>query len=392
MRVLYVHSGNIYGGVETLLATLARHRNLSPAMDPHFALCFDGRLSEELTAAGVPVHQLCKVRIRQPLTIWRARRELNDLLSREDFDLVLCHSTWSQSLFGPVIRDSGAPMVFWLHNPTDGRSWLDRWGSRTTPDLVLCNSEFTAATAANLFPDARREVLYPPVASSRKRYSKVDRTATRAELQAPDDAVVIIQASRMESWKGHVAHLEALSAIKDLPHWICWQMGGAQRPVEMEYLESLKRKTVQLGIGDRVRFLGQRSDVDKLLHASDIYCQPNTGAEPFGISFIEALSAGLPVVTAAIGGACEIVDETCGALVPPNDASALAGALTRLIENRALRLELGATGPARARELCDLEVQMQRLQKILSSVCGTRDQCKSESPIAPNRHASLTIA
>lgn len=382
MRVLYVHSGNLYGGVETLLTTLARNRDLCPAMEPHYALCFDGRLSEELIAAGAPIHFLRRTRISQPFTVVRARRALSDLMRREDFDLAVCHSTWSQALFGPVIRSAGVPLVFWLHNPTDGRHWLDRWGSRTAPDLVLCNSEFTAATAANLFPRARKEVLYPPVASSKGKNSKADRAATRAELQTSEEAVVIIQASRMEAWKGHSLHLEALSTMKSLPNWICWQVGGAQRPVEIEYVERLKRKAIQLGIADRVHFLGQRADVEKLLAAADIYCQPNTGAEPFGISFIEALQARLPVVTTAIGGAREIVDQTCGVLIPQNDSFALAKALTVLIEHHTLRLHLGAAGPRRARDLCDPEVQMQRLQKIFSGVCGIQDQSPLKTHIA----------
>ena len=69
MRVLYVHSGNLYGGVETLQVTLARHRDLCPAMEPSYALCFKGRLSEELIATGVPVHLLNAVRVSRPLTV-----------------------------------------------------------------------------------------------------------------------------------------------------------------------------------------------------------------------------------------------------------------------------------------------------------------------------------
>src|SRR2546422_5237601 len=57
MRVLHVSSGNLYGGIETLLLTLARHRNLCPGLDQHFALCFEGRLSEELAAVGARVHR-----------------------------------------------------------------------------------------------------------------------------------------------------------------------------------------------------------------------------------------------------------------------------------------------------------------------------------------------
>ncbi len=163
MRVLHVHSGNMYGGVETLLVTLARHRDLCPEMEPHYALCFEGRLSEELTAAGVPVHLLGKVRVRRPLTVLRARRKLADLLRREQFNLVVCHSTWSQSLFGPVVHSLDLPLVFWLHGATNGKHWLDRWGRRTVPDLALCNSQFTAAMLLNIFPDVRTEVvLYEP--------------------------------------------------------------------------------------------------------------------------------------------------------------------------------------------------------------------------------------
>ena len=70
-----------------------------------------------------------------------------------------------------------------------------------------------------------------------------------------------------------------------------------------------------------MRWLGQRRDVPELLAAADIYCQPNVGAEPFGIVFVEALYTGLPVVTTALGGALEIIDASCGVLVPPGARS-----------------------------------------------------------------------
>ena len=368
MRVLYLHSGNIYGGVEALLTTLARQRDLCPPMESHYALCFEGRLSEDLTAAGAIVHLLGNARIRQPLSIVRARRLLSELLQQGHFDLAVCHSSWSQSLFGPVVRSAHLPLVVWLHSQTNGRHWLERWAHRTAPDIVLCNSEFTAATAANLFSRVRTEVLYSPVAQTNGRYSNGGRTTTRAELQTPEDAVVIIQASRMEAWKGHALHLEALGMLKDLSGWVCWQVGGAQRPSEIQYLGGLKKKAAQLGIAERVHFLGQRSDVEKLLIAADIYCQPNSGAEPFGLTFIEALSARLPVVTTAMGGALEIVNEACGLLVPPDDAVALAGALRRLILDCTLRETLGGAGPARARKLCDAKTQMQRLYECFARV------------------------
>jgi len=362
----------MYGGVETLMGTLARHRKLSPVMEPHFALCFQGRVSEELTASGVPVHFLGQTRISRPLTVLRARRALRKLLRRMNFDLAICHSAWSQSLFGPTVQAAKVPLVFWLHGEATGQHWLERWAGKTQPDLALCNSQFTARTLPNIYPHVRTEVIYYPVAPPEEPYSDehraTNRAIMRAELQTPENAIVIIQMSRMEAWKGHALHLEALGILKDLPGWVCWQVGGAQRAEEVEYFEDLKRTAHRSGIEKRIRFLGQRADVPRLLAAADIHCQPNSGPEPFGIVFVEALHAGLPVVTTAIGGACEIVDESCGLLVPPADSQSLAASLRRLIEDEKLRAGLGANGPRRARELCDPAVQIERLGRLLASV------------------------
>jgi glycosyltransferase involved in cell wall biosynthesis len=115
-----------------------------------------------------------------------------------------------------------------------------------------------------------------------------------------------------------------------------------------------------------VRFTGQRSDVPRLLAAADIFCQPNLAPEPFGISFVEALYAGLPVVTTAMGGALEIVDSTCGILVSP-DSGMLSDALRQLVENPEMRKGLSDQGPRRAESLCAPERQMRELERVLRS-------------------------
>ncbi len=109
----------------------------------------------------------------------------------------------------------------------------------------------------------------------------------------------------------------------------------------------------------------------RLLAAADLYCQPNLGPEPFGIAFVEALYAGLPVVSTRLGGAAEIVNEDCGVLVEPGDAAALAAALGRLIDDPSARARLGATGPERARMLCDPALILDRLRDLLRRVVAT---------------------
>ena len=111
-----------------------------------------------------------------------------------------------------------------------------------------------------------------------------------------------MQTSRLEAWKGQSLLIAALGRLRDRSGWVAWIAGGAQRPHEQEYLARLAADSEAAGISDRVRFLGQRSDVAELLAAADVHCQPNLWPEPFGIAFVEALYAGLPVVSARGGG------------------------------------------------------------------------------------------
>lgn len=359
-----MHAGNMYGGVEAMLLTQVQQRDLCPGLQTSFALCFDGRFSEELIAAGATVHPLGNVRIRQPLSVRRARRILRELLRREAFDVVVSHSCWSQAIFGPTANAASVPLVFYMHSPPNGKHWLERLARKTLPDMVVCNSEFTAKSSPQLYPGVRSETVYGPVAPPELHQAGADRSETRAELQTPEGATVIIQVGRMERLKGHLLHLEALGQLRTLPDWICWQVGGAQRHGEIQYLEELKTHAARLGIADRIRFLNQRSDISRLLAAADIYCQPNTSPESFGVSLIEALYAGLPVITTAFGGPCEIIDESCGVLVPPDDATALAASLRHLIEDRPQRHKLGHSGLIRAHELCSPETQLTKLYEV----------------------------
>lgn len=368
IRILHVHSGNLYGGVETFMLTLAKERQFASSMEPEFGLCFEGRLARELESVGVRVNRLGNVRVRNPLSVFRARRRLSALLADQNFDAVVCHMPWTQAIFGPIVRRHGLPLVFWMHGMASHRHWVERWAAITRPDLAICNSNFTASTLHHLYSNAQYEVVYCPVALPAARLGTAERAAIRFELGAERDAVVIMQASRMEAWKGHMLHLEALGSLRDVPNWICWQIGGPQRPSERSYFESLEQRARELGIVERVKFLGQRSDVARLLGAADIYCQPNTSPEPFGLVFIEALSAGLPVVSTAIGGALEILDESCGILIPPNNSEALAGSLDHLIRNPLERSRLAAGGSRRASSLCDPKQQISRLSRLIEDL------------------------
>ncbi|MGH7923667.1 MAG: glycosyltransferase [Candidatus Binatus sp.] len=372
MRVLHIAAGNLYGGVETFLVTLARFRQSAPALEQEFALCFDGRLRSELAAAGASVHSLGAVRVRQPISIWKARHRLRAILNERRTDVVVCHMAWPYAIFAPVVRGSERSLVFWLHMATDGSHWLERWARMTAPDLAIAPSRFVAETLPTLFPRVDAHVIHYAVAAP-DGSERIERSKVRAELNTPADSIVIVQACRLEQWKGQAVHLRALAELRDLPGWICWMVGGAQRPHEMRFLGALKAQASELGITERVRFAGQRADVPRVLAAADIYCQPNTGLEGLPIIFTEALDAGLPIVTTDIGGFDEIVDDSCGIRVAPDDSAAAAGALRSLVTDPLLRKRLGAAGPARARSLCDPGSQIQAMKTLFDELSGNRE-------------------
>lgn len=371
MKVLHLAAGNLFGGIETYLLALARLRHLCPALEPQFGVCFPGRLRTELLATGVPVHDLGAVRFRRPWSVLSARRRLRRGLAEHPADAVIAHGTWPHAVFAPAVRRAGAALVGSVHAPLDRGHWLNRWAARTPPDLLVANSRFTAATTEKLFPGVPVATVYLPV-----ELPSVDRDEARhevrTELGTGHDTVGVLQVGRLERLKGYHVHLEALAKLRAVPAWEVWFVGGPQRSGEVEYLNELHALVPKFGLTGRVRFLGERTDVARLMAAADVYCQPNTGPESFGLTFVEALNAGLPVVTANIGGAREIVTPACGVLCEPGDAGALAGALGALLTDADRRRALGAAGPARAAELCDTARQLAALADALHSLAAAR--------------------
>jgi glycosyltransferase involved in cell wall biosynthesis len=366
MRVLHLHSGNLYGGVESCLVTLARERQHAPAMQTGFAVCFEGRFSAEIAALGQPAAVLGEVRLSRPHTVRRARAALRDLLVRQPVDVVVCQQPWSLVVFAPVLRELGYPVVLWIHMAGDGRHWLERAARFTAPDAVVCNSRFSQAQAARWLPQVRSQVAYCPVSPPRARAGA--RPEVRAALGVNDGQVAIVMVARAEKWKGHRVLIDACARMKEQPQWVCWLVGGAQRDAEAAYLGELQRRIEEAGLSGRVRLLGARDDVGDVLAAADIYCQTNLEPEPFGLSLVEAMYAGLPVVTSAAGGALEIVDDTCGVLTAPGDVAAVRGALGALSGDGSLREQLGAGGRRRARMLCAPDLQMPHVERLLASV------------------------
>jgi glycosyltransferase involved in cell wall biosynthesis len=369
-RVLHVQNGRMYGGVQRMLVCLATERAQAPGMEPVFALCFAEKLAAELAATGAQVEILGPAQTSRPWQWLRAAWRLSSLLAREHFAAVVCHGSWPLALFGICARLRKIPLVLWMHNDTKirNKNFVETLAGWMRPDLVVANSAYTAASLPLLFTNPPPHVVLPcPVSMPPRRVAAEDRRATlRAEFQTPGDAVVIALAGRPEPWKGHADLLTALAQISSSAPWVCWIIGGAFTAEQSAFVATLGDRARELGIARRVRFVGQREDVAELLAAADLFCQPNVTPEPFGIVFVEALYAGLPVVTTDHGGGREIVNVNCGRLVAPGDSRALAATLEELVNNADLRRALSRAAAPRGAQISDPARVLPALQSSLT--------------------------
>ena len=163
----------------------------------------------------------------------------------------------------------------------------------------------------------------------------------RALLDTPTGAPVLLAMGRLHASKAHDVSIRALA---ELPEAYLWIAGSG--PLQAE----LKALAAQVGVAERVRFLGWRDDASSLYRAADVCLFPSR-FEPLGNVVIQAWAHGLPVVAAMSDGPAALIrPEQDGILTPINDVRALALAARRLILDPGLRRRLAEAGQARVRQ------------------------------------------
>lgn len=157
----------------------------------------------------------------------------------------------------------------------------------------------------------------------------------------PAEARVIVSVGRLVGWKGLQVIIEALAGLPADVHYLI--IGeGAER-------EALQQLAERLGVAARIRFAGRvaHADLPRWLSLGDVFVQPSIGEEAFGISLVEAMACGLPVLAADNGGMREIVvANSTGQLLPPGEPAAWREALARLLDGGARAM--GAAARQRA--------------------------------------------
>lgn len=220
-----------------------------------------------------------------------------------------------------------------------------------------------------------RFVVIPNAIDTQEFKFEMDRDKKQAELSLKSDDIVITCVSKLRRGKGHEYLLEAFESLS---------LRGIRQPAETAAIQSSRLKLLLVGDGEQkekllkqaknytsksnILFLGNRSDIKEILKISDIFVLATEG-EGMSNAIMEAMTAGLPIITTDIPENRELVEhEKTGILVPPKDSTALAQVMERLISDSACRNHLGDAARASAKDRFDLPVVVRKIRKFFETI------------------------
>jgi glycosyltransferase involved in cell wall biosynthesis len=348
VALLYGHPLEV-GGVETQLLSLVRR---SDPKEWRFRIVGETRppFTEQVQDAGAEILAWRAARTPTPQSL---RRLLGGLRS---VDLLHMHSPRAL-LFGRLVRPFvRLPSVLTVHvragAPGKLRhrmySHIEGWLGRGFPDRAIFVSARALREAAGSPLSQRAIVIENGVGLP----AKEDRLGTRRGLGVDDDAVVGICVARLDPQKDLGTLLDAISRLRRGVFWIVGE--GRERG-------RLEARAQVLGLGERVRFLGSRTDVPALLQAADVFVLPSL-YEGSSIALLEAMAARLPCVATDVGdNGLLLLGAHAGSVVPCGDSGALADALAPFLEDPGLRLRSGKAAFETVSARSDLQMVAQTL-------------------------------
>ncbi len=331
-------------------------------------VCAEGPLLGDVRAEGFRIETPPLERSLSPAALWRGYRALEAIFRREKPDLVHAHMPISGFLARLAAKRAGVPRIAYtchgfLFNqpgpwPRRAAGFAMEWFAGRLTDIFTTVSTEEAADARRLHIARNAVAVGNGRDPARFRPDPVARAAIRAELGVPDETVVVAAVSRLVRHKGYP---ELLEAMRDVPAEL-WVVGER---LASDHGEDLEPYFARAGLGTRLRRLGYRADVASVLAAADIFVLPSH-FEGLPMSVIEAMLCGLPVVATDIRGPREqVVEDETGLLVPPACVAPLAAALRRLAADAALRARMGGAGRARAVNIYDENVVVERTLGLL---------------------------
>lgn len=382
-RTLFVDHAGVLGGAELYLLDIVRHMKHSAKV----VLFEDGPFMTKLKEASVPASIL-----EAPASVMGVERtggKMQDIkaipgilqmvmrLRRQarKFDVLFLNSQKALIVGALAGRAAMRPVIWNLHDILTAEHFSPSHRKIAVTlanrfvDHVIVNSEATREAFAACGGDVKKtSIVYNGI--DVQQFHQVDEAEVqdlRNSLGLKDETLVGLF-SRLTNWKGqHVL----LKAIARLPNVHAMLVGGALFQDDAAYETKLRNMVEDLGITNRVHFMGFRNDVPRLMKASNIVVHCSISPEPFGRVIVEGMLARKPVIAANAGGAREIIshDET-GLFTEPGDDEGLSQAILKLTQDPEMSLQMAEAGYADAYRRFAIENIVRQVDNQIRKVIG----------------------
>ncbi|MEN1927999.1 glycosyltransferase family 4 protein [Luteimonas sp. MJ250] len=330
-----------------------------------------------------------------PRSGWRRDLATLRFILRQPRDAALVAAVWNPE--GTLAWLAGRSRQLWVmaHGnevmpyPPGLRFTFKRWLRRrmlASARVVVCNSRYTERLVNAASPQART-VAIPLGVDAQRFQSPLGQAEARARFGLPQQERVVLSVSRLNAHKGHDTVLRALAALPIAErNRVCYVIAGRGK-----HAANLQAFAAELGVDEHVRWLGyvREDELPMLYAAADLFAlcsredQRERGVEGFGLAFLEAQAAGVPVLGTRAGGIPDAVEDGRGGwLVAQDDVAAVRDHLARLVAAPALFAAQGLAARKRAETECGWGIYVDRFRAVLGqrpAVAGGPQENRQES-------------
>ena len=381
-KIVHLNHVSYLGGAEIALLNLLNRcdrKRYEPVV-----LAPEGALTQALEGLGIRCEEIPPLPGLNRYTLSRFLVRLPGLwgkIKREQPDLLYANTNFASLYSGILGQVLGIPTLGHIRDIEPlgrmGRSLI-----RRNSALIAISQAVARYLTQEQVPSEQIHCVYDGVDLQQYQARKVDApqhesrfsTAPPAPLLRgegrnkeflTDSSLRIGIVGQIGSRKGHLFLLEALrELVRSFPELMLWIVGVEPEHSTEAYTEKLLQTVEEWKLQNHVKFWDFRSDIPELLIQLDVLVLPSL-QEPFGKIVIEAMAMGTAVVASNVGGVPEIIqDGESGLLVPPGDAAALRGTLTKLLSNKDLRFKIGTAGRLRVHEHFSLQRNVAETQAL----------------------------
>lgn len=324
---------------------------------------------------GVAVHRLLPALVPAQRGLIAAQLRAVPALRAALRGCAVVHAAVEPFALAAAWSAGGRPLFVTAHGSYTGLLARRRWPAGALYRRALCRgtlvcvSQYTAQSAASALPGARAVVI--PNGIDPARFSHLP------PLAAPKRGPTVLAVGAVKPRKGTLELVRALAAVRRTIPDVQGVIIGTL-DVEPGYAAQVRAEIAALGLADSVHLLGHVPEAELLAWygAADAFVLPARAVdgrfEGFGLAYLEAGAAGLPVIGTTDGGAADAVEDgVTGLLLPPAQVTdALPGAIVALLSDPARAAQMGAAGRARARAQTWARAAQQTLALYESSVGG----------------------